>query len=230
MVRRAGRPKAGQERLTRERIVAAALDLVDGGGREALSMRRQAAALGVDPMAIYHHLPGKEALVAALIEAVFAGVQRLPADAPWQERVRAFAHAYRGVVRAHPHLVAAVVANAEVAGAATIEASEGLYAALVESGLPPRMVVRAADLVVDYVHGFALAEVEGGVERPEARRPLTELLAIAPADAFPAMRRVFGALTEEEAQPDFAFGVDVIVAGLEALIAESRSVEAGRPL
>ena len=61
MGRRLGRPKAGQELLTRERILDAALRLVDEQGMAALSMRRLAAELGVDPMALYHHLPGKAA-------------------------------------------------------------------------------------------------------------------------------------------------------------------------
>ena len=54
MGRRPGRPRAGNEKLTRERILRAALQLVDDHGVDALSMRRLAADLGVDPMAIYH--------------------------------------------------------------------------------------------------------------------------------------------------------------------------------
>ncbi len=68
MVRRTGRPKAGEEPLTRGRILKMALSLVDEHGMEALSMRRLAKELGVDPMAIYHHVPGKRALLTGLIE------------------------------------------------------------------------------------------------------------------------------------------------------------------
>src|SRR5262245_9635166 len=63
MARRPGRPRAGQAPLTRERILAAAMRLADEQGIASLSMRRLAADLGVDPMAIYHHLPGKAAVV-----------------------------------------------------------------------------------------------------------------------------------------------------------------------
>ncbi len=227
MGRRTGRPKAGQERLTRERIVGAALRLVDEQGMAALTMRRLATALDVDPMAIYHHLPGKEAVLAAVAEDVFARL-RVPTDErlTWQGRVRAFAQAYRDVVRSHPNLVRHLVANAEAAAPVALEASEALYAALEAGGLPPATVVRAADLVVDYVHGFALAEAAGPLEPTGDRRELLAQLRARPTGDLPAMRRVLGSLKEDELGADFGFGLDVILAGLEAAaarIAESRS-------
>ena len=75
MARRVGRPRAGEEALTRGRILVAALSLVDEEGIEALSMRRLAKELGVDPMAIYHHLPNKRALLSALVGQVFSGMR-----------------------------------------------------------------------------------------------------------------------------------------------------------
>jgi TetR/AcrR family transcriptional regulator, tetracycline repressor protein len=54
-------------------ILDAALDLIDADGIDAFSMRRLGAHLGVDPMAVYHHIGGKRAIVLALVERVFAG-------------------------------------------------------------------------------------------------------------------------------------------------------------
>jgi len=65
----AERPRPEQP-LSHERIVHEALALVDNEGLEALSMRRLAATLGVDPMAIYYYLPNKAALKDAIVEAV----------------------------------------------------------------------------------------------------------------------------------------------------------------
>ena len=64
-------------RLTRERVVAAALGIVDREGLDALTMRALGRTLGVDPMAVYHHLPNKAAILDAVAEAVIAEV---PAD------------------------------------------------------------------------------------------------------------------------------------------------------
>ncbi|MDP9358250.1 MAG: TetR/AcrR family transcriptional regulator C-terminal domain-containing protein [Chloroflexota bacterium] len=217
MGRRTGRPKAGQERLGRDVIVAAALRLIDEQGMAALSMRKLAAELGVDPMAIYHHLPGKAAVLAALVEDVFSRLRVPPASGEgWQDRVRAFARAYRDVVRSHPNLVRHVVASAEVAATAVLEASEELYAALMAAGLGPVTVVRAADLVVDYVHGFALAEAAGPLEPSDGHQEILTQLGTRPAAEFPAMSRILGSLREEDLRADFGFGLDVILAGIEA--------------
>ncbi len=222
MGRRTGRPKAGQERLGRELIVAVALRLIDEQGMAALSMRKLAAELGVDPMAIYHYLPGKEAVLAALVEDVFSRLRVTPASGGvWQDRVRAFARAYRDVVRSHPNLVRHVVANAEVAATAALEASEALYAALVAAGLRPVTVVRAADLVVDYVHGFALAEAAGPLEQSDGGREFLAQFGARPPDEFPAMRWVLGSLRDDELRADFGFGLDVILAGIEVLAAQA---------
>ncbi len=81
---RGGRPRAGQEQLSRGRILEAALRLVDEEGMGALSMRRLGAELGVNPMSIYHHLPGKDAVISGLVELVFSGMRvRYPDGASW---------------------------------------------------------------------------------------------------------------------------------------------------
>ena len=79
--------------LQREVIVSTALALVDREGLQALSMRRLGAALGVDPMAVYYHLPSKQALLDAIVEAVMAGIdlsvdnpQTLPSSAFYVRR------------------------------------------------------------------------------------------------------------------------------------------------
>ena len=199
-------------------ILGEALRLVDEHGMEALSMRRLAAELGVDPMAIYHHLPGKDAVISGLVGTVFAGMRVPQAESiRWQDRVRDFAWALRGLVRAHPNLALHVIRNAAVGVVAALEASEVLYEALEASGLPPQTVLRTADLVVDYVNGFALAEFSGPLGQPGDRRELLAQLEERPAERFPAMRRVLGALSDDELRVDFEFGLDVILSGLERI-------------
>jgi hypothetical protein len=152
-----------------------------------------------------------------LVEDVFCELRVPPAGGgAWQDRVRGWARAYRDLARAHPNLVLHLVSNAEAGAAAALEASESLYEALEASGLPPRTIVRAADLVVDYVNGFALAEAAGPLGQPGDRRELLARLEAQPPGRFPTMRRVFGALSEDASRADFGFGLDVIIAGLEA--------------
>lgn len=218
---RGGRPRAGQELLSRERILEAALRLVDEEGMRALSMRRLGAELGVNPMSIYHHLPDKDGVISGLVGRVFSGMRvRYLDGSSWQEQVRAWAAAYRDLVRAHPNLVLEIVSDAAAVTEAAVLVNEPLYEALEESGLPLAGVVGAADTVVDFIHGFAIAEGVQPLGHSFDRRELLARLEEGSAAGLPATSRVFGALTPEEARYDFDRGFDsglgILLKGVEA--------------
>lgn len=225
-LKRSGRPRAGQEALSRGRILDAALRLVDEEGMGALSMRRLGAELGVNPMSIYHHLPGKGAVISGLVELVFSGMRvRYSDGSPWQDQVRAWAETYRDLVRSHPNLVLEIVSSAAAVTEAVLLVNEPLYAALDEAGLPPAEVVVVADSVVDFVHGFAIAEGAQPPGHPFDRRELLERLETGAANVLPTMRRVFRALTADEARYDFDRGFDaglgILLKGIEASTADA---------
>jgi TetR/AcrR family transcriptional regulator, tetracycline repressor protein len=220
MKRKAGRPKAGHELLTRERILATALRLVDTYGMEALSMRRLAAELDVDPMAIYHHLPDKRALIAGLVTLVFSELRIPPAgSAAWQDRVRAVAQAYHHLAVTHPNLVLYLVTNAESAASAALDLNEALYEALAAAGLTPQMIVRAADLVVDYVNGFVLAERTGDLGQLSEWSELLALLNQQPSERFPVLRRVVASLDKDDLSTGFEAELEIILAGIAMIAA-----------
>jgi AcrR family transcriptional regulator len=221
MARRAGRPRAEEEPLTRERILEAALSLVDREGIEAFSMRRLAKQLGVDPMAIYYHLPNKRALLSGLVEKVFSemrvtGPEESGETTSWRERVRAWARAFRDVARAHPKLVPHLASYPEAAVEATLESTEELYAAFEAAGMPPSQIVGAVGVVVDYLNGFALAEASGALGEADEQREMLAMLDARPRGELPVMRRTLGALPSEDLPTNFEFGLEVVLAGLEA--------------
>ena len=150
-----------REPLTPERIDAAALALVDEGGMRALSMRKLGAALGVDPMAIYHHVPNKQALVHRLVLHVFSAMPGPDPTGAWDDRIRAWAHAYRIVVAAHPALVLTIITDQAAVAVAAGAATEELYAALEAAGLDSDDVELCADVVVDHANGAVLACAPG---------------------------------------------------------------------
>jgi TetR/AcrR family transcriptional regulator, tetracycline repressor protein len=203
------------------------LRLVDEEGMGALTMRRLGAELGVNPMSIYHHLPGKDAVISGLVELVFSGMRvRYPGGSPWQDQVRAWAEAYRSLVCSHPNLVLEIVSNAAAMTEAVLLINEPLYAALDEAGLLPAQVVMVADSVVDFIHGFAIAEGAQPPGHPFDRRELLERLETGGADVLPTMSRMFRALTADEAHYDFDRGFD---AGLGILLKgiEASAIDAG---
>ena len=183
--------RTGGEPLTPDRIYDAGLALVDHAGVEGLSMRRLGAALKVDPMAIYHHVPNKEALFHGIVQRVFSEMAKPSERGSWPTRVRQRAGAYRAVVEAHPKLVLRIVTSPEAVALAAGEANGALYRALQLSGLRPADVGRGAGVIVDFVNGSVLPKASAEV----AERGLAEAL----DDAF-------------------EFGLDVVIAGLVHLV------------
>src|SRR5437868_943755 len=90
--------------LSRERIVEAALALVQAHGLEALSMRRLGTALGCEAMSLYHFLPSKQHLVDALVDTAIASVEFAPASLPPIEQLRFAMRAYRVMGHRYPRL------------------------------------------------------------------------------------------------------------------------------
>jgi TetR/AcrR family tetracycline transcriptional repressor len=211
-----GRPK-GERRLTRERIVEVALDLIDRAGLDGLSMRKLGTELGVDPMSIYHHLPNKDALLRAVVQSVFAGMRTPPPRGQWTRRVHQWANAYRALALAHPNLVLRIVADPATVAVAAVQVNESLYAALDASGLPPKTIVRAADVIVDFVNGYVLAESAPGFsDGHAARRALQAELDSRPTEQVAVQRRLLGRPSTSESQDSFKFGIDLILAGIRS--------------
>src|SRR5215469_560980 len=86
---------------TREAIVRTGLRLVDQEGLEALTMRKLAQELHIDPMTIYRHFENKEALLGGLAEMLWAEVEVPDAD-DWEAILESLARSLRGVAHAHP--------------------------------------------------------------------------------------------------------------------------------
>jgi TetR/AcrR family transcriptional regulator, tetracycline repressor protein len=208
--------------LTRERIREAALRVVDAAGPDGLSMRRLAAELGVDPMAVYHYFPGKRAILLALVEDVFAAMGPIDSTARWQDQLREWARAYRALARAHPGLALSIVGDPEAVGIAALHSNEPLVVALEASGLAlgPVAVIGAIEVLIDYVNGFVLAEASAA-SLEGAENPLVAALARQPVELFPAQRRLLASLAGRALPGGFEFGLHVIVAGLERLSSSS---------
>ena len=231
MTRKPGRPHIGQEPLTRMRILSAALQIIDAQGVPALTMRRLAAALGVDAMAIYHHLPNKNAVLSGVIGMVFAELPALLTTTSaegdvggrgWQTQVRTFAQAYLRLARVHPTLIVYLVAEPAASARASLAANEYLYAALASAGLPSSSILQVADLVVDYLHGYALGEQSGRVGQPDERAAVSQQLAREPAEAYPTLRRVLASAAVDSQPGELLGGLDIILLGVEALLGSPR--------
>lgn len=209
------RPK-GRRRLSPELIVARALELVDRDGLDALSMRKLADALGVDPMSIYHHVPNKDALLRSVVEAVFEEMPQSSAVGDWTERVRSWAEAYRAVAAAHPNLVLRIVSDPAAVALAATKVNESLFSALAAAGLQPREVVGCADVIVDFVNGYCLALAVPRDSVVDANEAFRTELGGRSSGSTETQQAIFEDRSLDE-RDGFGFGLDVILRGIEQL-------------
>ncbi|ADB35912.1 transcriptional regulator, TetR family [Kribbella flavida DSM 17836] len=217
-----GRPRTGEQRLSRAAILAAALRIVDDEGLEAMTMRRLAAALGVNPMSIYHHLPNKAAVFAGLAELVFAGLDdvRPRPGGPWQDEVKDAARAYRAALKAHPNLALQVLSDPSAVSDVVVVTVEPFYRALERGGLPPRAIFESVNTIVDFVHGFLLGELSVRAATFELAPDLVDRVQKLPDGKAPALTRVVNALGRDGLHYDFDGGFEsaltLLVNGIES--------------
>lgn len=151
---RGGRPAT----LTFERIVSAAMEILDAEGLEALTMRRLGAELGVAAMSVYRHVPNREAVLAAVVTRLFAEAVAGPIPAgPWHRAVTGFARAYRRMLLAHPRAVP-LLATHPVDVEAGMKLLAGLLEVFEDSGVPREEALTVVQSVGVYVLGHALAQ------------------------------------------------------------------------
>ncbi|WP_112133684.1 TetR/AcrR family transcriptional regulator [Glycomyces dulcitolivorans] len=94
--------------LTVDAVVAAAVELADREGLEAVTVRRLAQELGKAPMTLYTYVPGKSELVALMLDFLFASMERGELEGlAWRERVSQIARDSYSLYRTHPWAAAA---------------------------------------------------------------------------------------------------------------------------
>src|ERR1700727_860639 len=99
----------GSGKITRDAVLAAALEIIDRDGADGLSMRGLARALDRDPMILYRHAPNKAALLDGVAETVLAKLTVDATDPDWAGQLRSVARNYRALAVAHPHVVPLLV-------------------------------------------------------------------------------------------------------------------------
>lgn len=160
-----GRPR--RPLLSRDRIVAAALALVDAEGLGALSTRRLAAELGVRGPSLYNHVGTMDDLLDELVDTVLADVDTSmfadlgAAESDWRKALEAWARSYRSSVGAHPNIVPAL-AKGPGRRPNALRIADAVFGGLVAAGWPRREATSVGALMRYFLTGSALASFAAG--------------------------------------------------------------------
>lgn len=159
-------PRPRRIPLTQERIVQAALVLLDREGLGALSMRRLAKELGVEAMSLYNHVASKDELLAAMVDEVLGAIEVPPQADDWRAWVRTVALRTWRALQAHPALLPVVVSGQGL-GDRFFALVDRLFAELEGVGFALDDRVRLWELIRNQVFG-SLVQQGGGQTRFDA--------------------------------------------------------------
>ncbi|QYC38462.1 Tetracycline repressor protein class A [Nonomuraea coxensis DSM 45129] len=202
-------------RLSRARIVEAAVALLDAEGVAGFSMRALAARLRAGTMSLYEYVTSKEDVLDLALDEVIGEVE-VREHASWRDLLTAQLTRSRQVMRRHPW-APALTATRPLLGPNALSRSERFYAALSEAGLSGPELVAAVGTLSSYVNGFVAAENtwRAVVRTPQAETELRERTARhlerhRPQLAERAQVRV------DDFDAQFELGLDLILDGIQS--------------
>jgi len=216
-------PTEPRARLTRERVLEAAVELAVRDGIESLSMRKLADELGAGAMSLYHHVANKEQLLDGMIDIVFGEIELPTTDVDWKTAMRRRAVSTREVLGRHRWAVGLMEGRTSH-GPANLSLHNAVLGCLRAAGFSLEMTVHAYSVQDAYIYGFALQEQDMSSETPddfaaEAQRQMQEYAAVL-AD-YPHLVEVVGghvAASGYDYATEFLFGLDLILDGLDRLL------------
>ncbi|TMD34693.1 MAG: TetR/AcrR family transcriptional regulator [Chloroflexi bacterium] len=210
--------------LSRERVLRAAINLADRDGIDSLSMRKLGQQVGVEAMSLYNHVRNKEDVLNGMVDFVFSEIDLPSSGADWSTAMRQRAISARQALLRHPWAIGLMESRVQP-GPATLRHHDSVLRNLREAGFSVELAAHAYSVLDSYIYGFTLneltlpfdtsegaAEVAGNIFREFLRGEYPYLAEMA---------------TEHAMKPgynygdEFEFGLDLILAGLDAAIKRS---------
>ena len=222
MATRTQRTERRADALSKERIVEAAIEILDAEGEDALTFRALAARLATGSGAIYRHVANKDELLAAatdgLITRAMAGVV---SGAEPRAAIRSSALAVFDAIDAHPWVGTQL--SREPWQPALVQIFEGLGRPLQALGVPARAQFDSATALVNYILGCAGQNAANARLFPGETDRSAVLAAVAARWAqldpvqHPFVRRMATELADHDDRQQFLAGVDLILAGMASV-------------
>lgn len=226
MPRRPAPDPGHRVRLTRDRVLRAALDLADEKGIGALTMRELGQRLGVEAMSLYNHVDTKDDLLDGIVDEVIAEIELPPDEVGWREAMRARAVSTRAVFARHPW-ASALIDTRRSSGPGRLRYLDWIIGTLLRAGFTVERALHAVSALDSYTYGFERQQLGmsdgGGDDEETPAEAATAFLDTLPADEFPALREVTIHVARHGYDPvaDFDFGLNLLLDGLERSVRDA---------
>jgi AcrR family transcriptional regulator len=220
----------GRVGLDQRRILAAAVEFIDANGLRELTMRRLGAHLGVEGMALYRHIPGRDALLDGVVETVVDELfndpdVRIEASDGWQDYLQRIALGMRRIALAHPEIFPLVATRPPAAPwvrppLRSLRWIETFLVALRSCGFSDEAAVATYRAFSAFLLGYLLLEVAsrgveiGPVESSES--PVDDL------SRYPSVQRLSDQLSRELGDADFEEALEALIDRIALLLPARR--------
>ena len=205
--------------LTRERVLKAAVRLADREGLDAVSMRRLGTELGIEAMSLYTHVRDKDDLLDGMLELVIREIPIHRDGADWKGSLRTTIHSARHVILGHPW-APRVIETRNDPGPSGLRYYDAVMGILREAGFSLEMTHHAIHLFGSRLLGFTQDLFD---DSPDVSLEAMQAMAASLASSHPYAAEMAlgathgGALGGCDDDVEFAFGLDLILNGLELL-------------
>ncbi len=213
--------------LSRVVVVDAALQVVEAGGGQALTMRRVADQIGVSASSLYGYVANKDELVQLVLERIIEEIDVPAGRGGWQETLKDLGREMLGVFRRHPG-VAELSLGRVPWGPSMLALGEVILAELRAAGIPDQVAAYVGDLAALYVGAFAYEQdvmaAPGSGDDPahgtgeDPRVQLAAWLRSLPTEHFPNTVALAADLVAGSADDRFEWGMDIIVRGVASYL------------
>ncbi|GGA10288.1 TetR/AcrR family transcriptional regulator [Dyella caseinilytica] len=220
MVKKARSTQRREEALSRESIIDASIELLDGSGEGGLTFRTLSERLATGPGAIYWHIASKSDLLTAACDAVVARtMEARVVDARPKAAIRALALGMFDAIDAHPWVGSALTrAPGQLP---MVRILEGIGQQVRALGVPDEEQWATVSALLNYILGVGgqnaangqLAQTQGTDRSDFLEAVATEWSRLDP-DEYPFARSVAGQLRAHDDRMDFLAGIDLILRGI----------------
>lgn len=209
-----GRARRGS--LTTERIVAAAIHVLDKDGLDALTIGRLAADLKVGPMSLYTHFRDKSSILSAVVAELFGRLRLPERTIPDIAYLRKVVLAYFTFLTENPVLLV-LDATWEVVD---LEArvSEQMYSCMIHLDIENRAAVGYVAMLMRFTVGSAFIyprRHRWDEESDYWERYRSQLFAALAPSEFPSMHSILREFEPVSQEQTFEYGLDTMLAAIE---------------
>ena len=210
----------GTQPLTLERIVGAAVELLDEEGIDRLTMRRLADRLGAGAPSLYWHVSTKDDVLDLAVDAIFGEVPpKRSAKHGWRSEVTSVLTSWRAALLRHPWAAALPARQRPTIGPNFLATMETLQTALVRAGFGGHGLSAATWVLYNHVMGSASSESALSISAEERRLGQAQLRA--DRDRYPTLADN-GYLYDDDFDGSYRTGLQYLLDGLEAQRATAR--------